>query len=237
MKKTIAAIGLVFFLAVTVKARAADLSGTWKGSFELNGDSIPLTLRLTASDGAVTGTVEGPLTTAAIHDGKFAGDTVTFWMNTDYQGTAYRVDYSGKISEDQIAFTLGTHDGSWSSTLIVKRGAVAQPSAATDVTGTWKGAFDFDGNSVPLTFQLKQAGAVVTGTVEGLPTTPAAIHDGKMNGDSVTFWVDTDYQGTTYRLDYSGKADGGQLGFTFGTNDGGWAGTLTATKDMRAGTQ
>jgi len=237
MKKAIAVIGLVLFLAVAVKARAADLSGTWKGSFELNGDSIPLTLRLTASDGAVTGTVEGPLTTAAIHDGKFAADTVTFWMNTDYQGTTYRVDYSGKISEDQIAFTLGTHDGSWSSLLIVKRSAEAQSPAATDVSGTWKGAFDFDGNSMPLTFQLKQAGAVVTGTVEGLPTTPAAIHDGKMNGDSVTFWVLTDYQGETYKLVYNGKINAEKIQFNFGTDDGGWTATLMTTKAIEGGTQ
>lgn len=237
MKKTIAAMGLVLFLAVAVKARAADLSGTWKGSFELNGDSIPLTLHLTASDGAVTGTVEGPLTTAAIHDGKFAGDTVSFWMSTDYQGTTYRVDYSGKISEDQIAFTLGTHDGSWSSPLTVKRSGQALAPAATDVTGTWKGAFDFDGNSVPLTFQLTQAGAVVTGTVEGMPTTPAAIHDGKLDGDSVTFWVLTDYQDETYKLVYDGKVNAEKIQFNFGTDDGEWAATITATKDMRAGTR
>ncbi len=237
MKKTIAAMGLVLLLAVAIKAQAADLSGTWKGSFELNGDSIPLTLHLTASDGAVTGTVEGPLTTAAINDGKVAGDTVTFWMSTDYQGTTYRVDYSGKVSEDQIVFTLGTHDGSWSSLLTVKRSGEAHALAATNVTGTWKGALDFQGTSVPLTFQLNQAGAVVTGTVEGLPTTPAAIHDGKLDGDSVTFWVPTDYQGETYKLLYDGKVNAEKIQFNLGTDDGEWAATLTATKDMRAGTR
>jgi len=245
--KTITAIGLVLFLAVAVKARAADLSGTWKGSFEFNGDSIPLTLHLAEADSAVTGTVEGlptrtsglhvAMTPAEIHDGKLAGNTVTFWMNTDYQGTTYRLDYSGKVTEDQIAFTFGTHDGSWSSLLNVTRSAEAQTPAATDVTGTWKGTFDFDGNSVPLTFQLTQAGAVVTGTVEGLPTTPAAIHDGKLDGDSVTFWVNTDYQDETYKLVYNGKINAEKIQFNFGTDDGGWGATLTATKDMPAMTQ
>jgi hypothetical protein len=75
---------------------------------------------------------------------------------------------------------------------------------AADVSGTWKGAFDFEGSNVPLTFHLTVAGAVVTGTVEGLPT-PAEIHDGKIDGDTVTFWLNTDYQGQTYKLLYTGK--------------------------------
>lgn len=242
MRRSIAVAGLAIFLSVAVKTRAADLSGTlsgtWKGSFEFNGDSIPLTLHLTAADGAVTGTVEGlPTTPADIHDGKIAGDAVTFWVNSDYQGTTYRLDYSGKLSGDQIAFTFGTHDGSWSSLLTVKRGAEAEGPAAMDVTGMWKGAFDFEGNSVPLTFQLTQAGGAVTGTVEGLPTTPAAIHDGKMVGDTVTFWVLTDYQGETYKLVCTGKATGGKIAFQLGTEDGGWSTSLTATKDTPAGTQ
>ena len=238
MKKAIAAMGLVLFLAVAIKAQAADPSGTWKGSFEFNGNSIPLTLHLSAADGTVTGTVEGlPTTPAEVHDGKIAGDTLTFWVNTDYQGTTYRLDYSGKVSEDHIAFTFGTDDGSFSAPLTMERSAEVQTPAATVVTGTWKGAFDFDGNSVPLTFRLTQAGAVVTGTVEGLPTMPAAIHDGKMDGDSVTFWILADYQGETYKLVYNGKVNPEKIQFDFGTDDGGWGATLTATKDMQAGAQ
>ena len=53
----------------------------------------------------------------------------------------------------------------------------------------------------------------MTGTVEGLPTTPAEIHDGKVYGDTVTFWVNTDYQGQTYKLVYKGKIAAGQIVF------------------------
>jgi len=55
---------------------------------------------------------------------------------------------------------------------------VAPAARAADVSGTWKGAFDFQGTSVPLTINLKADGAALTGTVEGLPTTPAEIHEG-----------------------------------------------------------
>lgn len=235
MRKVITVAGLMILAAVT--ARAADLSGTWKGSFDFNGGAIPLTLHLTEATGEVTGTVEGlPTSPAEIHDGKVVGDTVTFWVNTDYQGTTYKLDYTGKISEGQIVFTFGTDDGSWSSPLTVTRSAET-PAAPADVTGTWKGSFDYEGNSVPLTFHLTAADGAVTGTVEGLPTTPTPIQDGKIADDTVTFSVQTDYQGQTYRLVYTGKVSAEKIEFNFGTEDGGWGTTMTATKAAAAEAQ
>jgi hypothetical protein len=237
IRKMIVVAGLLLFAGVPVSARAAGLSGTWKGSFEFNGDSIPLNLHLAESGGAVTGTVEGlPTSPAEIHDGKIDGDTVSFWVNTDYEGTTYKLDFTGKVSGNEIAFTFGTDDGSWSSPLSVTRSAES-PAAPADLTGTWKGAFDFQGNSVPLTFHLTETEGAVTGTIEGLPTTPTPIHDGKINGDAVSFWSQTDYQGETYKLVFTGKVSAGTIEFNFGTDDGGWGTTLTATKAEPAGNQ
>jgi multimeric flavodoxin WrbA len=50
-----------------------------------------------------------------IHEGKIDGDTVTFWLNTVYQGDTYKLVYKGKVAADQIAFSFGTEDGSWSA--------------------------------------------------------------------------------------------------------------------------
>jgi hypothetical protein len=102
--------------------------------------------------------------------------------------------------------------------------------SAAGVSGIWKGSFDFNGNSVPLTFNLKAAGDSLTGTVEGLPTTPSEVHDGKVDGDTVSFWVATDYQGQTYKLVYKGKVSDDQIQFTFGTEDGSWGAEVTAKK-------
>jgi hypothetical protein len=103
--------------------------------------------------------------------------------------------------------------------------------SAAGSSGTWKGTFDFNGTSVPLTFNLKIAGDGLTGTVEGLPTTPAELHDGKVDGDTISFWLTTDYQGETYKLVYKGKVSGDQIQFTFGTEDGSWGAEVTAKKD------
>jgi hypothetical protein len=232
MKNALRLVGLLAFLAVLPSARATDATGTWKGAFDFQGNSVPLTFHLTVAGSAVTGTVEGlPTTPAEIHDGKVDGDTVTFWVNTDYQGTTYKIVYKGKVSDGQIEFSFGTEDGSWGATLTAKNGQQPAVTASVpDVTGSWKGAFDFQGTSVPLTFHLTASAGAVTGTVEGLPTTPAEIHDGKVDGDSVTFWVNSDYQGQTYKLVYKGKVSADEIKFTFGTEDGSWSTDLSATK-------
>ena len=54
--------------------------------------------------------------------------------------------------------------------------------SAADVTGTWKGSFDFQGSSIALTFDLKGQGETVTGTIDGLPTPSVQIQDGKLQG-------------------------------------------------------
>jgi hypothetical protein len=224
--------GLLAFLAVLPSASATDVAGTWKGSFDFEGTPVPLTFHLTVSGDTVTGTVEGlPTTPAEIHDGKVDAETVSFWVNTDYEGQTYKLVYKGKITEGQIDFSFGTDDGSWSATLIAKSGVEpAVAPSSPNVTGEWKGAFDFNGSSVPLTFHLTGSGGTVTGTVEGLPTTPAEIHDGKIDGDTVSFWVNTDYEGQTYKLVYTGKISADGIKFTFGTDDGSWGTELTATK-------
>lgn len=224
---------LIAFLSLIPGANAADVSGTWKGSFDFQGAAVPLTFHLTEAAGAVSGTVEGlPTSPTEIHDGKVEGDAVTFWVNTDYQGTTYRLVWKGKIAVGEIDFSFGTEDGNFGATLIAKNGAAA-PAPAADLpslSGTWKGTFDFQGTGVPVTYHFAQAGPAVTGTIEGLPTSPVEIHDGKIEADTVTFWINTDYQGTTYKIVYKGKISADGIRFSFGTEDGGWGAEMTVSK-------
>jgi oligosaccharide reducing-end xylanase len=113
----------------------------------------------------------------------------------------------------------------------------ALPAAwAADVNGNWRGSFDFEGSSVALTFHFVVDGNALTGSVEGLPTTPAEIHDGKIDGNNITFGLNTDYQGTQYMLIYRGTVseDGSSIAFTLGTQSGDWSSELTATRVVMA---
>lgn len=228
MRSFLQIAGLIAFLAVMPSANAAGVSGTWRGSFDFQGTDIPLTFHLTETDNAVTGTVEGlPTTPAEIHDGKVDGASVTFWVNTDYEGATYKLVYNGKVNAGEIDFSFGTDDGSWSATLIAKSDAGVTTSS---VAGNWKGSFDFQGSEVPLTFHLSVAGSAVTGTVEGLPQGPAEIHDGKVEGDVVSFWLMSEYEGNWYKLVYRGTISPDAIKFSFGTEDGSWGTELVAAK-------
>jgi hypothetical protein len=99
-----------------------------------------------------------------------------------------------------------------------------------DVTGAWKGSFDLQGNPMPLTFNLKSDGSTVTGNVEGMGAAPVDIHEGKIDGGLVTFWLNANYQGQTYALTFKGKVSNGQIDFDFGTADDSWSATVTAKK-------
>jgi len=236
MGKWTSLAGLAMLLAAMPAVHAADSTGTWKGSFDFQGTNVPLVFHLTEADGAVTGSVEGlPTTPAEIHEGKAGTDGIAFSVDTDYEGETYKLVFKGKVSAvgDEIEFSFGTDDGSWSAQMTASKSADAEPAAspsAVEVTGTWNGTFDYNGTSVALVLHLTSSGGEVTGTVEGLPTTPAEIHDGKIDGDTVTFWVNTDYQGETYKLVYKGKVTAGQIAFTLGTEDGSWGTEMTVKK-------
>jgi uncharacterized membrane protein len=230
MKNLMCIAGLLVLLLGLPAANAADVSGAWAGAFDYEGTNVPLTFHFAIANGDLTGNVEGlPTTPAEIHDGKVDGGTVTFWVDTDYEGQTYKLVFKGTVSTtgNQIDFNLGTDDESWSTELTATRSTETTP---VTVSGIWNGSFDFQGTNIPLTFHLTSSAGIVTGTVEGLPTSPAEIHEGKLDGDTVTFWLNTDYEGQTYKLVYKGKVSAGQIEFSFGTDDGSWGTELTATK-------
>jgi hypothetical protein len=234
MKPVLRLFTLFAFLSILPGARAADPSGTWKGAFDYQGTSFNVTINLKIAGNSVTGTVEGlPSAPAEIHDGTLAGDMVSFWINTDYQGQTYKIVYKGKVAADQISFNFGTEDGSFSAPLMVKKSGPDTADAApppADVNGNWKGTFDLNGTPTDLTFHLKSAGNAVTGTIERSGAPPSEVHEGKLDGDTVSFWITVDYQGESYTIVYKGKITPGQIDFDFGTADQSWSASVTAKK-------
>ncbi len=98
---------------------------------------------------------------------------------------------------------------------------------AADVTGTWKGSLNGDRE---LTFKLKADGNHLTGTVAGLRDKEVAIEKGAIQGSTVTFSVQSEWQGNPITLVYKGEVSGDEIRFTMGTEDGGWSTELTAKR-------
>ena len=119
MKRHLALTGLLLLLAAL--APAADMTGTWSGSFKYNDQDVPIKVAL-KGDAEITGTVEGlPGGTAQIKDGKLQGENVTFWITIDFQGNPVKLVYKGKVAGESIEFQFGTEDGSWGSQFTAKK--------------------------------------------------------------------------------------------------------------------
>jgi len=68
---------------------------------------------------------------------------------------------------------------------------LAVSAFAADVTGKWKATMEGPNGQMEMTFDLKADGSKVTGTATG-PMGEARITDGTLDGDRISFTVETD---------------------------------------------
>ncbi len=99
---------------------------------------------------------------------------------------------------------------------------------AADISGVWKGRLEQSDREITFTFQV--SGEKLTGTVAGLRDKAVDVQDGKVQGDTVTFFVMSEWQGEPVKLVYKGQAAGGEIRFTMGTEDGGWSTEVVAKR-------
>ena len=120
MKRT--AIFIFALLSLAALAVATDATGKWKGTLETDEGSRELTFNLKADGGKLTGIVAGLLDRPLdVNEGKVEGSTITFSVITDWDGNAVKLVYRGELAGDEIKFTMGTDDGSWSTEIKAKR--------------------------------------------------------------------------------------------------------------------
>jgi hypothetical protein len=85
---------------------------------------------------------------------------------------------------------------------------------AADVTGKWTGAVPTrDGGTRDATFNFKQDGEKLTGTMTG-PQGDIELKDGAVKGDDVSFNVALSFGGNDVKLIYKGKVAGDEIKFT-----------------------
>jgi hypothetical protein len=92
-----------------------------------------------------------------------------------------------------------------------------------DATGKWKGPLQAPDGNHDLTFDLKASGDTLTGTFSGAVAQPSEIKDGKIQGDTVSFWAMAEYQGQPIKLVFKGQVLESEIHFTMGLDDGSWS--------------
>jgi hypothetical protein len=106
-----AALACVLVTASLGAAAAADISGTWKASFDTPIGQQNYTYELVVKDATVTGKAKSDNGETPLTDGKVEGDKVSFVENLNFQGMELRIVYTGTIvSADEIKFTRQVAD-------------------------------------------------------------------------------------------------------------------------------
>jgi hypothetical protein len=100
--KTLVVIAL--FLAVSVGATAADITGMWTAQVPGRNGVRDTKFNLKVDGDKLTGTMGVDGQDTAIADGKVSGDTVSFTANVDRGGNMVKYSYTGKIAGDEIQF-------------------------------------------------------------------------------------------------------------------------------------
>ena len=90
---------------------------------------------------------------------------------------------------------------------------------AADVTGKWTS--EATGKGGPQTYDLKQSGSTLTGTVQGGRGGPIEIQNGKVDGDKVSFDVTRQGRdGNSMTIHYTGTVSGNSITLSFEAGGG-----------------
>jgi enterochelin esterase-like enzyme len=116
----------------------ADVTGTWQAQFDTQRGLQKYTFTLKQDGTAVTGKAsvdtDGEKREADLKEGKIAGDTVTFAEPLSVQGNDINVEFTGKVSADEIKFTRSVGDFGTSEATAKRTGAAsAAPLAAKTI--------------------------------------------------------------------------------------------------------
>ena len=100
-------VAALMVLAVSAQARATDITGSWRASFDTQIGTQDYLYTFVVKDTALTGKIQSEMGgTTEILEGKVDGDKVSFVEIFKYQGMEIRITYSGRVtSADEIKFT------------------------------------------------------------------------------------------------------------------------------------
>ena len=100
-------VAVLMVLAVSAHAWAADITGSWRASFDTQIGTQDYLYTFVVKDTALTGKIQSEMGgTTEILEGKVVGDKVSFVEIFKYQGMEIRITYSGQVtSADEIKFT------------------------------------------------------------------------------------------------------------------------------------
>ncbi len=109
-------VSLIAALALVVAplVLAADVSGKWKAEFDTQVGPQKYSFAFKVAGETLTGTASfermGQTGQVELKEGKVKGDEISFVEPMDFQGTEVRIEYTGKVTGDEIKLTRKVGD-------------------------------------------------------------------------------------------------------------------------------
>jgi hypothetical protein len=109
-------------------------------------------------------------------------------------------------------------------------GSLASVLLAADVSGKWSSK---GGGGPEWTFNFHAAGNKITGTMLGTDGKERPLNDGKLEGDALSFSVDSEWQGQPIKLVMKGKVSPDKIELRVDTDDGSWGTDVELTRESK----
>ena len=109
-------------------------------------------------------------------------------------------------------------------------GALTSVLLAADISGKWSGKSE---QGPDWSFNFKVDGSKVTGTMQAADAKERPINDGKLEGDALSFSVDSEWQGQAIKLVMKGKVSAEKIELRVDTDDGSWGTDLVLTRSAK----
>ena len=97
---------LILIAAFALTASAADITGTWKASFETPNGNFETTFTFKADGAKLTGKVSSQMGESDISDGKIDGDNVSFVVVRNFNGNEFKLTYKGKVAGNEMKLSM-----------------------------------------------------------------------------------------------------------------------------------
>ena len=100
-------VAVLMVLAVSAHAWAADITGSWRASFDTQIGTQDYLYTFVVKDTVLTGKIQSEMGgTTEILEGKVDGDKVSFVEIFKFEGNEIQITYTGQVtSDDEIKFT------------------------------------------------------------------------------------------------------------------------------------
>ena len=199
--------------ASSVKNKA-NPAGTWRLEYDWSGYQVKDAFRLKrGKDNQLLGTLYRNDTKLDIQDGKIEGDSISFTVTAEYEGTEWVTKYAGKIDGDALEGTAVVTGNGQSLELpwTPKRSVEME-----DVVGSWQLHIEApDGNTFDPILKITKEGdkyASQYGLGEG--TGELDVQKLRVEDNELRFSLDTEYNGAPLKLDYRGRPYGDEINGT-----------------------